>query len=108
MSKVNIGIKTTQELYDNIHGLLDAAKDLGKIKEKNEYFEITYPFFEEYMIKKELTDTELGNTLNEVERATTIIIKQFMGMIESHENIMKIRDLKQKEILAQRINELIR
>lgn len=75
MSKVNIGIKADQKLKENIHGLLDAAKELGSIKEKNEYFEITYPYFEEYLRRKQLTNTDLGYTLNEVERATALIIK---------------------------------
>lgn len=102
MSKVNIGIKTTQDLYHNIHGLLDAAKELGTIKEKNDYFEITYPYFEEYLRRKELTQTELGPTLNEIERATTIIIKQFMNMMDSHENIIKLADIKYKEVLSEK------
>ncbi|MEH7128307.1 hypothetical protein V7103_08825, partial [Neobacillus drentensis] len=102
MSKINIGIKTTQELHNNIHGLLDVAKELGNIKEKNEYFEITYPYFEEYLRRKQLTDTDLGYTLNEIERATTLIIKQFLGMIESHENIIKITDTEYKEALSQK------
>lgn len=106
MSKVNIGIKTTSELHNNIHKLLDAAKELGEIREKTEYFDITYPYFEEYLRRKQLTETNLGYTLNEVERATTIIIKQFMNMIESHENIIKITVNEQKELLLQKENKI--
>ncbi|RKJ74809.1 hypothetical protein D7X33_19175 [Butyricicoccus sp. 1XD8-22] len=110
MSKVNIGIKTTQDLYNNIHSLLDSAKELGRIKEKNEYFEVTYPYFEEYLRRKELTNTDLGSSISEVERATSIIIKQFLSMIDSHESIMKVTEMKQQEQLSQyerKINTLL-
>lgn len=107
MSKVNIGIKTTQDLYTNIHSLLDSAKELGAVKEKNDYFEITYPYFEEYLRRKELTKSEIGSTLTEIERSTAIIIKQFMNMIDSHENIVTLSEMKYKEIIAEKDRKLI-
>lgn len=99
---MNIGIKTTPEIHSSIHSLLDVAKELGNIKEKNDYFEITLPYFEEYLRRKQLTETDLGYALNEVERATSIIIRQFINVIESHENILKIMSADQKEVLSQK------
>lgn len=106
MAKVNIGIKTTNELHNNIHGLLDAAKELGEIKDKGEYFDITFPLFKDYLKRKKLTQTEIGYNLAEVERATTLIIMQFINMIESHNNIMKFSESQFKEMLKQKEDKI--
>jgi hypothetical protein len=102
MSKVNIGIKTTEELHKNVHQLLDAAKELGQIKDKGEYFNITYPLFQDYLKRKELTQTGIGNNLAEVERSTTLIIKQFISMIETHNRIVQFNEVEYQEILKEK------
>lgn len=102
MTKVNIGIKTSNDLHKNIHDLLDVAKELGQIRDKGEYFDITYPFFQDYLKKKELIQTEIGNNLAEVERSTALIIKQFISMIESHNNIVKFNEAEYQEKIKEK------
>lgn len=102
MSKVNIGIKTTEDLHKNLHQLLDAAKELGQIKDKGEYFAITYPLFKDYLKRKELTQTEIGFSLAEVERSTAMLIKQFICMIDSHNSIVNLNDTEYQEIIREK------
>jgi len=97
VSKANIGIKATEEQKGIVHSLLNAAKELGVIKENNAYFEITSPYFEEWLKKQQLTKTSLGYAINEIERATTIITNQFMSIIESHETIVRLNKIKHEE-----------
>ncbi|QCJ45505.1 hypothetical protein FAY30_26570 (plasmid) [Bacillus sp. S3] len=86
--------------------MLDAAKQLGLIKDKGEYFDITYPFFKDYLQRKKLTETEIGHNLAEVERATTLIVKQFINVIESHNNIMKYSESEYKGMLKQKEDKI--
>lgn len=106
MSKVNIGIKANENVANDVHVLLDAAKQLGIIKDKGEYFNITFPFFKDYLQRKKLTQTEIGHNLAEVERATALIIRQFINVIETHNNIMKFSESENNVMLKEKDDKI--